>query len=395
MVKNIVIISQYFAPAWSYGGPPRVLYVFARELIKLGIHVNVITTDVLDEKRNTILQEMMDGIKITRFRTISNYLAYKAKLMIVLDVYSNSKEIIQHADCVLFSDVRTMINWQLFSLVYNLKIPYGIFAFGEIPHGEGYKAQLKKIIDKLWVKSFIKKASFRFSQTEHEQKMFFDYFGIPLSNTQLLPLPVELKQQKVGQKLLEYNKKKWGIDDNDKVILYVGRLHVLKGIDLLISAIAPLLQDDPHLKLLIVGRDDGEESNLRNFPGTQMKKQIIFTGPLYEKDVDGVYNIASCFVITPRFYEETSSAALEALSFGVPVIITKQAEIPFLEEYKAGNVIDNNPKMIQKAIIELLRRIKKDEVQIKANSRKLISDKFSAPIVTRKLLSIINDTQHE
>ncbi len=395
MIKNIVIVSQYFAPAWSYGGPPRVLYVLARELIKLGKNVEVITTDVLDEKRNAILKEMMDGIEITRFKTISNYLAYKVKLMIALDVYANSKEIIQHADCVLFSDVRTIINWQLYSLVYELKIPYGIFAFGEIPHGKGFKAQMKKIIDKLWVKDFIKKASFRFSQTAHEQKKFFDYFGIPLSNTQLLPLPVELKQQKVDKKLLEYYKRKWGIDDNDKVILYVGRLHLLKGIDLLISAVTPLLQDNPYLKLLIVGRDDGEASNLRNLLGTQMKKQIIFTGPLYEKNVVCVYNIASCFVITPRFYEETSSAALEALSFGVPVIVTQQAEIPYLEEYKAGYVIDNNPEMIQKAIMELLRRIKKDEVQIKANSRKLISDKFSAPIVARKLLSIIDNNQYE
>lgn len=395
MLKEITFVTQYFAPAWGYGGPPKVLYTLAKELIKRGIKINVVTTDVLDEGRNKILYEVLDKIEIFRFRTLSNYAAYKTKLIYAPGILHQSKRIIERSDLVLFSDIRAIINWQIYPYVLKQKIPYGIFAFGEIPHGEGFKAQVKKTFDKLWVKNFVKEASFRFSQTIHEQKMFFDYFGIPLSSTQLLPLPVETKQIKVNKKLLEYNKRKWGIDDHDQVILYVGRLHLLKGIDLLISAVIPLLQGNPYLKLLIVGRDDGEASKLRNLFVTQMKKQIIFTGPLYEKDVVCVYNIASCFVITPRFYEETSLATLEALSFGVPVIVTQQAEIPYLEEYKAGYVIDNNSEMIQKAIMELLRRIIKDEVRIKANSRKLISDKFSGIIVTRNLLSIIDNNKYE
>lgn len=390
MIKNIVIVSQYFAPAWSYGGPPRVLFTLARQILKQGKNIKVITTDVLDEKRNTTLKEMMDGIEIIRLKTVSNYLAYKMKLIIAPDVLIKSKEFIQQSDFVFFSDIRAIINWQLYSLVYELKIPYGIFAFGEIPHGEGFKGQMKKIIDKLWVKDFIKKASFRFSQTVHEQKMFFDYFGIPISNTQLLPLPVELKQQKVDKKHLEYYKKKWGINDNDQVILYVGRLHLLKGIDLLISAVTPLLQDNPHLKLLIVGRDDGETSNLRNLLRTQMKKKIIFTGPLYEKDVVCVYNIASCFVITPRFYEETSLASLEALSYGVPVIVSRQADIPYLEEYKAGYVVHNDSESIKIAVKRVLEKVKMDKTLIKNNAQKLISEKFSPAIVGKQLLSIIN-----
>ncbi|MBI5452958.1 glycosyltransferase family 4 protein [Candidatus Gottesmanbacteria bacterium] len=390
MIKNIAIVSQYFAPAWGYGGPPKALLSLARQLIEQGKNIKVITTDVLDEKRNTALSETLDGIEIIRYKTVSNYLAYKRKMIIAPNALEDSKKIIQQSDFVLFSDVRAIINWQLYSFVSSLKIPYGIFAFGEIPHGEGLKAQLKKIMDFFWVKDFVKKATYRFAQTAHEQKMFFDYFGIPISSTLLLPLPVELNRQKADNTLLNNYKKKWGIKESDRIILFVGRLHFFKGVDLLIQAVIPLLKSDPYLKLLIVGRDDGEEEKLRNLVGRQMKNQIIFTGALYEKDIICAYKLASCFVITPRFYEETPLAALEALSYGVPVVVSRQADIPYLEEYQAGYVVHNDPDSIKKAIMQILEKVKKNTILMKKNAQRLIADKFSADRVVQQLLSIIN-----
>lgn len=395
MIVNITFVTQYFAPAWSYGGPPRVLFTLARQLINKGKNIKVITTDVLDENRNTIHNESLEGVEIIRFKTISNYLAYKMKLIIVPRLWEKSKEIIRQSDFLFFSDIRAIINWQLYSSVYNLNVPYGIFAFGEIPYGEGIKAQVKKITDFFWVKDFVKKAAFRFAQTLHEQEMFTEYFGIPIKDTQLLPLPVNINQQKLDTELFGKYKKKWGIQNNDQVILFVGRLHYLKGIDLLISAVMPLLKESPHLKLLIVGRDDGEESKLRNLVGSKEGKQIIITGALYEKDVICAYNIASCFVITPRFYEESSLASLEALSYGVPVIASKQADIPYLEDYQAGYVVDNDSDSIKRAVKRILEKVKKDKAQIKINSQKLISDSFSASMVAKKLLSVIDENSYE
>lgn len=390
MRKNITIISQYYAPAWSYGGPPKVLNILARQMVRQGIKVKVITTDVRNEKRNTILKEILDGAEIFRFKTISNNLAYKEKLIISPNILKKSKDIIEQSDIVLFSDIRAIINWQLYSFVYGLKKPYGIFAFGEIPHGHGFKAQIKKILDLIWVKDFIKKASFRFAQTVHERQMFEDYFNLPNSQIQLLPLPVDTMQPEADNKLLKNYQKKWGVNNNDQVILFVGRLHYLKGIDLLLSAVSPLLRDNPQLKLLIAGRDDGMEANLRRLVEARLKERIIFTGPLYEKDARCVYNLASCFAITPRFYEETSLAALEALSYGVPVVASIQADIPHLQEYQAGYIVQNDSDSIKKAIRQILEKVKRDKILIKRNAQKLIADKYSSDRVVKQLLSIIN-----
>ena len=53
-------------------------------------------------------------------------------------------------------------------------------------------------------------------------------------------------------------------------------------------------------------------------------------GPLYDKDRLQAYAAADYFVYTPVEYEETSTACLEALACGVPVITTYQAAVPLL-----------------------------------------------------------------
>lgn len=390
MVKNITFVSQYFAPAWAYGGPPKVFYLLAKELIKKEKNVRVITSDALNNKRNDLLFEKMDGIEVYRFKTISNLLAYKLKIFAVPNILDKVKKILDHSDIVLFSDLRVILNWQLYGYLLKKDIPYGIFPFGEIPYGSGLKAAIKKIFDGWWTRNFVKKASFRFAQTEHEREMFRQFFNIPLARTQLLPLPVEEKQHVTDVNLLKSFRSRWNIDEDDKVLLFLGRLHYLKGVDILIRAVEPLLKNDKRLKLLIVGRNDGEENNLRLLVSADLNKQIIFTGPLYEKDAFCAYNISSCFVFTPRHYEETSLAALEALSLGIPVLTIYEADIPFLEKYRAGLVVKNDVFTIRQSIIEMLNKITKDKKAIHVQTKKLIKDYFLAEKIAKKLLNYLD-----
>ncbi|MEM4270770.1 MAG: hypothetical protein QXO70_01595, partial [Candidatus Pacearchaeota archaeon] len=166
-VKNIIFVTPYFAPAWSYGGPPKVLYILARELRRKGKEVKVITTDALDAKRNNCLREDFEGVQVFRFKTVSNTLAYKFKIFIVPNFLERVKKILEEGEIILFSEIRSIINWQIYPYLVKRKIPYGIFAFGTIPYGCGLKAFIKKIFDKWWVKDFVKRASFYFAQTEH------------------------------------------------------------------------------------------------------------------------------------------------------------------------------------------------------------------------------------
>lgn len=389
MVKNIVFVTPYFAPAWSYGGPPKVLHTLASELVRKGKKVKVITCDTQDLRRNTKLREEFDGIEVFRFQTVSNTLSYKLKLFIVPHMLSKTNEILKWADVVLFSDVRTIINWQLYPFVLSQNIPYGIFSFGEIPRGYGLRAIVKYFSDKFWVDDFVKKATFRFAQTSHEQEMYHACFDIPLDKTQLLSIPVDQEAADEKQTGLSNFKNKWQITDHDRIILFVGRLHYLKGIDIIINSVSPCLEENHSLKLMIVGRDDGEEKKLKNMINSSLRKQIIFTGPLYEKEVINAYKCASLFLFTPRFYEETSLAALMALRYGIPVITTYEAEIPYLEDYQAGFLVENNIVTIREAVIKLLKMKNNGLNSMKKQAKQLITNHFTSDKITIKLLSYI------
>lgn len=391
---RITIVTPYFAPAWSYGGPPKVLFTFAKELVKKGYSIKVITTDSLDERRNPKMAENLEGITVYRFNTVSNSIAYKQKVFFIPNFVQKAKPILFPADYILFSDLRSLLNWQLYPLVVRNNVPYGIFTFGQIPYDTGLKSWVKRLFDWWWTKDFINKASFRFCQTEHEQDMYQKHFQIVKEKTHFLPLPIEISRNKISQERIVRFQKKYNINKDDFVLLFIGRLHYLKGIDLLLKALTPLFSQYQKLKLLIVGRDDGYLNSLLKLVTDDIKKKVIFTGPLYGNEADCAYLSSDCFVITPRFYEETSMACLEALSFGLPVITTYESQVPYLEEYDAGFSIDNNSDTIQKTILKVMQEIKKKKEIWKKNSRKLIMDHFEAETVTNKFIQIIQKTKN-
>lgn len=388
--KKITIISSYFAPAWAYGGPPKVLFTLAKTLVKRGISVDVITSDSLGERRADKLSEDLEKVKIFRFRNLSNFLAYKANFFYTPGILSKIEKLLFDTELVLFADVRNIFNWQIYKYLKKKNIPYGIFAFGEIPYSGRVKSLIKKIFDLLWVRDYVKNAAFRFAQTEHEREMFKLYFGIAKSDIDLLPLPVEKIPIKPNPKKIMEFRKKWNIGLNNKVIIFIGRINYLKGIDILIKSCENLLISDRQIKLLIIGRDDGYLINLKTLISNDINDQIIFTGPLYGEEANVAFSISSCFVITSRFYEETSTASLEAMSCGIPVVVTRETEIPYLRDYKAGFLIDNNRIDISNAINKILSSSPGEKRQMKSEAIRCIQDHFLVEKVAKQLLDILS-----
>lgn len=391
MIRNIVIVTSYFAPAWAYGGPPKVLFTLAKELVKLGMNIHVITTDSLGDSRSPISEEDMSGIHIHRYRTISNTLSYKTKFFYVPQLLSKTKAILNKADFVLFSDIRSIFNWHLSTYTSEKKIPYGIFAFGEIPYGNGIKSVIKRIFDMLWVQDFVQKAKFRFAQTRHEQKMYSLIYHMKRENCHLFSLPIDDKTTKPNKKIIQNFKKKWKVEDDDIVLLFIGRIHYLKGIDIAICALETFIRNNRHIKFLIVGRDDGFLPQLQNQIPKDIENNIIFTGPLYNNEVKAVFQISSCFIITPRHFEETSIASLEALAHGVPVVVTYEAEIPFLEKYQAGYVVKNRQSDIIGSVGKIIYQSQKDKQHLGENAKRFIKENYGAKTSALHFLSIISN----
>ena len=120
-------------------------------------------------------------------------------------------------------------------------------------------------------------------------------------------------------------KSKFGIPEEKKIILYLGRIHKIKGIDFLIKAYAYLINDMHYKEVLLViaGPDDGylkEAKSLASALG--ISKHVLFTGPLYGQDKLEAY-VDSDVVVLPSRYETFPMTILEAYACGKPVIASK------------------------------------------------------------------------
>lgn len=126
-------------------------------------------------------------------------------------------------------------------------------------------------------------------------------------------------------------RKKYHIDPETKVILFVGRFDEIKGYDLLIKSFNEVLQFYSDVHLVLVG--DGDYNKLLESIHHNWKR-ISFTGYLNEKDLYELYAIADMGVV-PSLYEDFGYVAIEMMMYCLPVIVT---DIGGLSEIVVDNV---------------------------------------------------------
>lgn len=389
-MSRILFISPYFAPAWGYGGPPRINYDLARFLVQRGHHVEVATTDVLAEReRCQALKEEINGITIHRFRNWSNWLAWHGKLFFPRGFTRWLTANIGEFDFVFLSDFRDYQNAVALTLLRRHAIPYVLSAYGSLPRTGGIRGPVKALYDQLWGYALIREARYLLSQTEHEREEYKKLGGSE-EQTVLLPLGIDASQfRRRGGAAF---RKRHGITPDDQMLLFVGRINLLKGIDFLVRVLAALERTRKKLKLVVVGRDDGYylAQLTRLIDALQLRHKVVLTGPLYEADVMPAYSAADLFLFAPSHAEETSLACLTALAHGTPVVTTKQAQIPFLEQYQAGYEVQRVPS----AFVATVRRALRSPAKLKAmgrNGQRLIREVFDLPKVGARLEQLIKE----
>ncbi|WXG47413.1 MAG: glycosyltransferase [Candidatus Atabeyarchaeum deiterrae] len=351
---RILIVTEYFAPAWGFGGPPKVLFEIARELVKRGHLVTVFTTNVLDEQRETEKSyDVLEGIKVFYLRTLSRWLAWNTKVFIPIGLRKLLREKIERFDIILLASIRTIFNLLCYHYARKFGKPYVLFPYGSLPRGTGLKKLMKWVIDPLFGYRTLRDASMVLAQTQHEMQEARKY-GASNSAVKLMPLNVDFSEFRILPPRGNF-RRKLDIESNEKVILFLGRLHKYKGLDLLVQSFSMVSEKKKQSKLVIVGRDDGYlQATLRLIKALGLGDKVVLTGPLYGKDRIEAYVDADVFVMPSLHFEETSKAALEACASSTPVIVTKQASIPGLDEHQAGITINYDRRELEEAILKIL-----------------------------------------
>ena len=350
---KILQVTNFFKPSWESGGPARVAYEVSKELIERGHEVTVYTTDGytsrLSVKKNKPVD--VDGIKTYYFRNLSSYLAREIVLPIPYFLPIVARKEIWDFDVIHIHEHRTVVAAIVRHYAKNYGIPYIIQTHGSVlPLFQ--KQGLKKIFDLSFGYRILSGASkvIALTKTEAEQ---YKKMGVDADKIEIVPNGIDLSEYDNLPERGEF-RKKCTIREDEKLILYLGRIHKIKGIDLLVEAFADLVKELDNVRLVIVGPDDGFLSTLkRQIEDLKIGDKILFTGPLYERDKLKAYVDADVYVL-PSVYETFPVTVLETWASGTPVIITDRCGIADFVE-KVGYVVEYNKDQLRDAMFKILR----------------------------------------
>jgi len=145
------------------------------------------------------------------------------------------------------------------------------------------------------------------------------------------------------------------INPASKVILFVGRLSKIKGIDFLIDAYTEFCKNEPDTLFIIVGRGE-DEQELKNYAdGKYAKGRILFLGEKRGRELVNIYNCADVLVIGSHA-EGNSGVLREALACGIPVVSMDVGDAKdIITKPLLGRIVtERNPNKFAKAIYEML-----------------------------------------
>lgn len=151
-----------------------------------------------------------------------------------------------------------------------------------------------------------------------------------------------------------------GFNEYDFIVIYTGRIVPKKGVKELVEAIQ-LLNNEPEIKLLVVGGDNYGDS-VSNNPyldelhemGSQMNGKVHFTGFVPYEQLPSYLSLADVVVVPSRINEALGMTCIEATAMGLPVIATNDGGIPETLEGQHHIMIDkegNLPNQIADALL--------------------------------------------
>jgi D-inositol-3-phosphate glycosyltransferase len=154
-----------------------------------------------------------------------------------------------------------------------------------------------------------------------ERDMLRDLYGMQSARVSVIPCGVDIDEFRPRDPVAA--KAALGLDLDVPVLLFVGRIEPLKGIDVLIRAASQL---EGRFQLLVVGgdaKDSRRKRDLRRLAAEiGVAGKIVFADAVPHEDLSSVYNAADICVV-PSYYESFGLVALEAMACGVPVVASR------------------------------------------------------------------------
>lgn len=189
--------------------------------------------------------------------------------------------------------------------------------------------------------------------SDYARKIIMKDGIIDKSKTELLYNAIQLQDFDKTISIEEKNalRKKYGIAPDDVVILFSGRTIPQKGVKQLISSFKKLKNIEKS-KLLIVGSANYGERIKTDFDyeleelAESVKDKIKFTGYIENKELYKIHSISDIAVVPSMWEELFGLVVVEAMSSGLPLIVTKSGGIPEIVDDECAFILEKDENLI-------------------------------------------------
>jgi len=242
-----------------------------------------------------------------------------------------------------------------------------------IPLGEKLKKPTTKMIN-AYIKFFLNHSNVAIAPSKFIKNKL-EKMGI--KNVEYVPNGIDIKKFEKGNG--RRIRRKYGIKDNEKLVLYLGRLAKEKNIDLLIKAFS--LIKDKEIKLMVAGTGP-EEEKLKSL-AKKLKVNAIFSGFVKDEEISNYYASCDVFCI-PSSFETQGIVAIEAMASGKGVLaLNSMALKEVVKDGKNGLLFKKDPKDLKEKILIALE--KKEDYREEALKT---AKEYSIENTTKKLLNV-------
>jgi len=303
---RIVQVCPRYSP--DVGGVETHVKEISERLVKMGHTVDVVTTDPTGKLQS---KESINGVNVTRFRSIAPGNAY----FLAPHIYSFLKK--EEYDVVHAHSYHAFP--ALFAAFAN---PKGKFVFTPHYHRSGHTF-LRNLLHKpyrLLGRSIFSKADVVICVSEYEKGLVSEDFDVG----------VKIEKIPNGINLSEFeNIRPQNNENNEKILLYVGRLEEYKGVQYIIQS----LQELPEFRLKIVGKGPYEDELRKLANQISVSDRIEWLQDISRDELLQCYASAGVFLMLSK-HEAYGITVAEALGAGVPCIVAKGSA---LDEFVDGD----------------------------------------------------------
>ncbi|MCD9544488.1 glycosyltransferase [Photobacterium carnosum] len=193
------------------------------------------------------------------------------------------------------------------------------------------------------------------------------------------------------EKRIKY-RKRFGLNDKDKLIVAVGSLNLPKDYPNLLNAVSIIVANNLNVKVKIVGDGPLKDKLLQLVDELNLTDVVEFIG--INRDIPGIMSASDLFVLSSSF-EGFGLVVAEAMSCERPVVATDCGGVKEVVGNVGKLVAPENSDDLAKGIIEVLSKPEQELLRLGKQGRQRILDEYSLDFVVEQYMNLYNRSKAE